>query len=70
LGPVPPCLHLSRILRLIILDEEHDGAYKQDENPKYHARDVARQRMEQLKGVVLLGSATPSLEAYAAAQVG
>ncbi|MFZ3130194.1 MAG: primosomal protein N' [Desulfosporosinus sp.] len=57
-------------LRLIILDEEHDGAYKQDENPKYHARDVARRRMEQLKGVVLLGSATPSLEAYAAAQSG
>lgn len=57
-------------LRLIILDEEHDGAYKQDENPKYHARDVARKRMEQLNGVVLLGSATPSLEAYAAAQTG
>ncbi|MGI6119457.1 MAG: replication restart helicase PriA [Desulfosporosinus sp.] len=59
-----------RNLRLIILDEEHDGAYKQDENPKYHARDVARKRMEQFKGVVLLGSATPSLEAYAAAQSG
>lgn len=57
-------------LRLIILDEEHDGAYKQDENPKYHARDVARKRMDQKKGVVLLGSATPSLEAYAAAQSG
>lgn len=57
-------------LKLIILDEEHDGAYKQAENPKYHARDVARKRMEQLKGVVLLGSATPSLEAYAAAQSG
>ena len=57
-------------LRLIILDEEHDGAYKQDENPKYHARDVARKRMHQRKGVVLLGSATPSLEAYAAAQSG
>ncbi|KJR48725.1 Helicase PriA essential for oriC/DnaA-independent DNA replication [Desulfosporosinus sp. I2] len=57
-------------LRLIILDEEHDNAYKQDENPKYHARDVARKRMEQRKGVVLLGSATPSLEAYAAAQSG
>ena len=57
-------------LSLIILDEEHDGAYKQDENPKYHARDVARKRMEQRKGVVLLGSATPSLEAYAAAQSG
>ncbi|GAB6152373.1 primosomal protein N' [Desulfosporosinus burensis] len=57
-------------LRLIILDEEHDSAYKQDENPKYLARDVARKRMEQRKGVVLLGSATPSLEAYAAAQSG
>ncbi|MGC7870415.1 replication restart helicase PriA [Desulfosporosinus sp. SYSU MS00001] len=57
-------------LQLIILDEEHDGAYKQDENPKYHARDVARKRMEQAGGVVLLGSATPSLEAYAAAKAG
>ncbi|AFM42570.1 replication restart DNA helicase PriA [Desulfosporosinus acidiphilus SJ4] len=57
-------------LRLVILDEEHDGAYKQDENPKYHAREVARKRMEQVGGVVLLGSATPSLEAYAAAKAG
>jgi len=57
-------------LRLIILDEEHEGAYKQDENPKYHARDVARKRMEQHQGVVVLGSATPSLESYAAAQTG
>jgi primosomal protein N' (replication factor Y) len=57
-------------LKLIILDEEHEGTYKQDENPKYHAREVARKRMEQYRGVVLLGSATPSLEAYAAAQSG
>ena len=57
-------------LRLIILDEEHESAYHQEENPKYHARNVARKRMEQLGGVVLLGSATPSLEAYAAAQTG
>jgi len=55
-------------LRLIILDEEHDNAYKQDENPKYHARDVARKRMVQRQGLVVLGSATPSLEAYAATQ--
>jgi primosomal protein N' (replication factor Y) len=55
-------------LQLIILDEEHDNAYKQDENPKYHTRDVARQRMRQRQGLVVLGSATPSLEAYAAAQ--
>lgn len=57
-------------LRLIILDEEHDSAYKQDENPKYHTRDVARYRIEQSGGLVLLGSATPSLEAYAAAHRG
>ena len=57
-------------LSLIIIDEEHENAYKQDENPKYHARDVARQRMKQKKGLVVLGSATPSLEAYAAAQRG
>jgi len=57
-------------LSLIILDEEHDNAYKQDENPKYHARDVARKRMSQRNGLVILGSATPSLEAYAAAQRG
>ncbi len=57
-------------LKLIILDEEHDGAYKQEENPKYHAREVARKRMERRGGVVVLGSATPSLEAYAAAQNG
>lgn len=55
-------------LSLIILDEEHDNAYKQDENPKYHARDVARQRMKNRQGLVVLGSATPSLEAYAASQ--
>jgi len=57
-------------LSLIILDEEHDNAYKQDENPKYHARDVARRRMMQRQGLVVLGSATPSLEAYAASQRG
>lgn len=57
-------------LSLIVLDEEHDNAYKQDENPKYHARDVARYRMVQRQGLVLLGSATPSLEAYAASRRG
>lgn len=57
-------------LRLIILDEEHDSAYQQDENPKYHARNVARKRMADKQGVVLLGSATPSLEVYGAAQRG
>jgi primosomal protein N' (replication factor Y) len=54
-------------LRLIIIDEEQDGSYKQDESPCYHAREVAWQRVRQSHGVLLLGSATPSLETYHAA---
>ena len=57
-------------LGIVIVDEEHDGAYQQDENPKYNARDVARRRVRYNKGVLVLGSATPSLESYAAAQAG
>ncbi len=51
-------------LRLIIIDEEQDPSYKQDESPCYHAREVAWQRMRQTKGIVLMGSATPSVETY------
>jgi primosomal protein N' (replication factor Y) (superfamily II helicase) len=57
-------------LRLIIIDEEQDGSYKQDESPCYHAREVAWQRVRQSCGVLLLGSATPSLETYHAAMSG
>ncbi len=49
-------------LRLIIVDEEHDGAYKQDNTPRYNARDVAVVRASFAKSVCLLGSATPALE--------
>jgi primosomal protein N' (replication factor Y) len=55
-----PC----RDVGLIIIDEEHDHSYKQDAAPRYHARDVALKRASLEGAVVVLGSATPSLESY------
>ncbi|MER2172647.1 MAG: primosomal protein N', partial [Psychrobacillus psychrodurans] len=54
-------------LGLIILDEEHESTYKQEDTPRYHARDVASWRSEFHNCPVILGSATPSLESYARA---
>lgn len=54
----------------IIIDEEHEASYKQDSNPRYHVRDVALLRAKYNQAVLVLGSATPSLESRARAGKG
>ncbi len=57
-------------LGLIIIDEEHEATYKQEETPRYHTRDVAIKRGEYHQCPVILGSATPTLESFARAKKG
>ncbi|EAX48610.1 primosomal protein N' [Thermosinus carboxydivorans Nor1] len=61
-----PCTQIG----LIILDEEHEFTYKQEESPRYHTREVALMRARQAGASVVLGSATPSLESYYQALAG
>ncbi len=57
-------------LGCIVIDEEHEGAFKQDSSPRYHARTIATERAQKNGAVLILGSATPSLESSHAARVG
>jgi len=70
IGPRSAVFAPARKLGLVIVDEEHEGSYKQDTAPRYHGRDVAVMRAS-LAGVpVVLGSATPSLESFHNARTG
>lgn len=70
IGPRSAVFAPVRRLGLIVVDEEHEHTYKQEETPRYNARDVAVVRAHMEQCAVVLGSATPSLESYRNAQIG
>jgi primosomal protein N' (replication factor Y) (superfamily II helicase) len=57
-------------LGVVVVDEEHDSSFKQEEGVRYHARDVAQVRAQRARALCVLGSATPSLESYHGAESG
>jgi primosomal protein N' (replication factor Y) len=57
-------------LKIVMVDEEHDGSYKQQDSMRYHARDVAMVRAQRSKVPIVMGSATPALETWHNAQSG
>ena len=69
-GPRSAVFAPVRNLGVIVVDEEHEGTYKQSESPRYHARDVAVMRAKLERAVVILGTATPSMETYQNAREG
>jgi len=70
IGPRSALFAPARDLRLVVIDEEHDGSYKQGSAPRYHARAVAERLCAAVGAVLVLGSATPSFESRIAADEG
>jgi primosomal protein N' (replication factor Y) len=70
LGPRSAVFAPLRRLGLVVVDEEHDPSYKEDSGVRYHARDVAREKARLHGAVVVLGTATPSMESYSHAKAG
>jgi len=70
IGPRSAIFSPVKNLGLVIIDEEHETSYKQEDSPRYHARDVAIKRAGFSNAIVVLGSATPSAETYYNAKAG
>ena len=70
IGPRSAIFMPFKNVKLIVIDEEHEGTYKSEVTPKYSAIEIAKMRMMRSGGVMVLASATPSIESYYLAQIG